>query len=61
MIGVLRESLNQEQQSSRMEEPVQYPAILEDGLYVQAVLDAVRQSNGYYFRDNSVLSVCGSN
>lgn len=44
MIAALRESFIQEQ-SSWVKEPVQSAATFEDGLYVQAVLDAVRQSN----------------
>lgn len=44
MIGALRESFVQEQ-SSWVKEPVQAAATFEDGLYVQAVLDAVRRSN----------------
>lgn len=44
MIGALRESFIQEQ-SSWIKEPVQSAATFEDGLYVQAVLDAVRQSS----------------
>lgn len=44
MIGALRESFIQEQ-SSWIKEPVQAAATFEDGLYVQAVLDAVRRSS----------------
>lgn len=44
MIGALRESFIQEQ-SSWVKEPVQSAATFEDGLYVQAVLDAIRQSS----------------
>lgn len=44
MIDALRESFIQEQ-SSWVKEPVQSAATFEDGLYVQAVLDAVRQSS----------------
>lgn len=44
MISALRESFIQEQ-SSWVKEPVQSAATFEDGLYVQAVLDAVRQSS----------------
>lgn len=44
MIGALRESFIQEQ-NSWVKEPVQSAATFEDGLYVQAVLDAVRQSS----------------
>ncbi|XP_055315675.1 glucose-fructose oxidoreductase domain-containing protein 2 [Sitodiplosis mosellana] len=44
MIGALRESFIQEQ-SSWVKEPVQSAATFEHGLYVQAVLDAIRQSS----------------
>lgn len=44
MIGALRESFIQEQ-SSWIKEPVKMAATFEDGLYVQAVLDAIRQSS----------------
>lgn len=44
MIGALRESFISEQ-SSWVKEPVQSAATFEDGLYVQAVLDAIRQSS----------------
>lgn len=44
MIGALRESFIQEQ-SSWVKEPVQSAATFEDGLYVQAVLDAIRKSS----------------
>lgn len=44
MIGALRESFVSEQ-SSWVKEPVQSAATFEDGLYVQAVLDAIRQSS----------------
>lgn len=44
MIGALRESFVQEQ-SSWIKEPVQSAATFEDGLYVQAVLDAIRTSS----------------
>lgn len=44
MIGALRESFVQEQ-SSWVKEPVATAATFEDGLYVQAVLDAIRQSS----------------
>lgn len=44
MVSALRESFIQEQ-SSWIKEPVQAAATFEDGLYVQAVLDAVRRSS----------------
>lgn len=44
MIGALRESFAQEQ-SSWVKEPVQAAATFEDGLYVQAVIDAIRRSS----------------
>lgn len=44
MIGALQESFVNEQ-SSWIKEPVESAATFEDGLYVQAVLDAVRQSS----------------
>lgn len=44
MVSALRESFVQEQ-SSWVKEPVQAAATFEDGLYVQAVLDAVRRSS----------------
>lgn len=44
MIDALRKSFITEQ-SSWVKEPVQTAATFEDGLYVQAVLDAVRQSS----------------
>lgn len=44
MIGALQMSFVQEQ-SSWIKEPVQSAATFEDGLYVQAVLDAIRQSS----------------
>lgn len=44
MISALRESFIQEQ-GSWIKEPVQAAATFEDGLYVQAVLDAVRRSS----------------
>lgn len=44
MIGALRESFVQEQ-SNWVKEPVQSAATFEDGLYVQAVLDAIRKSS----------------
>lgn len=44
MIGALREAFIQEQ-SSWVKEPVQMAATFEDGLYVQAVLDAIRRSS----------------
>lgn len=44
MIGSIRESFIQEQ-NSWVKEPVRSAATFEDGLYVQAVLDAIRQSN----------------
>lgn len=44
MIGSLRESFVQEQ-SSWVKEPVRAAATFEDGLYVQAVLDSIRQSS----------------
>lgn len=44
MMGALRESFVQEQ-SSWIKEPVRTAATFEDGLYVQAVLDAIRQSS----------------
>lgn len=44
MVSALRESFIQEQ-SSWIKEPVEAAATFEDGLYVQAVLDAVRRSS----------------
>lgn len=44
MIGALRESFVQEQ-SSWVKEPVRAAATFEDGLYVQAVLDSIRESS----------------
>lgn len=44
MVGALRESFVTEQ-SNWVKEPVQSAATFEDGLYVQAVLDAVRKSS----------------
>lgn len=44
MVGALRESFLSEQ-SSWIKEPVQSAATFEDGLYVQAVLDAIRKSS----------------
>lgn len=44
MVSALRESFVQEQ-SSWVKEPVQSAATFEDGLYVQAVLDAIRKSS----------------
>lgn len=44
MIGALREAFIQEQ-SSWVKEPVQMAATFDDGLYVQAVLDAIRKSS----------------
>lgn len=44
MVSALRESFIQEQ-SSWIKEPVQAAATFEDGLYVQAVIDAVRRSS----------------
>lgn len=44
MVSALRESFAQET-SSWVKEPVQAAATFEDGLYVQAVLDAIRKSS----------------
>lgn len=44
MIGALRESFGQEK-NTWVKEPVQAAATFEDGLYVQAVLDSIRQSS----------------
>lgn len=44
MVGALRESFVQEP-GSWVKEPVRAAATFEDGLYVQAVLDAIRQSS----------------
>lgn len=44
MIGALRESFSQEE-NTWVKQPVQAAATFEDGLYVQAVLDSIRQSS----------------
>lgn len=44
MVGALKEAFAQKE-SSWVKEPVQAAATFEDGLYVQAVLDAIRKSS----------------
>ncbi|CAD7076688.1 unnamed protein product [Hermetia illucens] len=44
MVGALKEAFSQKE-STWVKEPVQAAATFEDGLYVQAVLDAIRKSS----------------